>query len=215
MSGEIITTLVRGTWADGIHRAAKLYLPPGSRVADPTYGRGFWWQKVDWVTVVGSDKFRGPGDRRDLAATGHPDTSFDGFALDPWFVEGDFLDHKGVKPGPDGGSFGRALHCQTTAEIYRDYTQGIREGVRITKPGGVLLVKCQDHRGSGRLIRWGHFAHYLLTRHGCEDLDMFVLDSASVWPLRPTGAEGRVQRHARVGHSFLWVFRRPAQALYL
>jgi hypothetical protein len=212
-----IPSLIHGDSADLLWAAGKLHLKPGDRVADTTYGLRKWWRKVDWVTVVGSDKYRGPGRRLDFAATGYPDISFDDAVFDPWFVEYDRRIEAEIRAGTrKNASYGRDLVKQTTDMVRRDYEQGIRELVRIVKPGGKILVKCQDHRAAGRLIRWSHVVYNLATYwHGCRDVDLFVLDSAWKGPLRPAVGSDKVQRHARSAHSYLWVFERPKHPRHL
>src|SRR5690606_5361610 len=42
-----VLTALQGTNADLIERVAQIYLKPGMAVADVTYGKGVFWQKVD------------------------------------------------------------------------------------------------------------------------------------------------------------------------
>ena len=86
------------------------------------------------------------------------------------------------------------------------------ELARVLKPGGILLVKCQDYVSSGK-IWWGtdYTRHHIATMYPKTIFvdRLYFLNNGSAQPPR-TRADGQpsVQQHARVNVSTLWVFRK-------
>ncbi|MBL4846978.1 MAG: ParB N-terminal domain-containing protein, partial [Planctomycetes bacterium] len=83
--GAGVYTSHLGTNADLIAEVARLYLRPGDRVCDPTYGRGVFWSKVEVgeIDLVASDLLTVPDARHDFRSLPYEDASFDVFVLDP------------------------------------------------------------------------------------------------------------------------------------
>src|SRR5688500_5995505 len=56
-----LLTCLQGSNSDLFPLALRLYVPPGSRIADVTYGHGVFWRKVDTelYEVVASDLSEG------------------------------------------------------------------------------------------------------------------------------------------------------------
>jgi hypothetical protein len=89
------------------------------------------------------------------------------------------------------------------------YIPGMKEAMRIVKPGGgQVWVKCKDQVQSG-MQRWCHveLCHDALAM-GLYPRDLFILIASS----RTSNNRWSVQHHARKPHSFLWVFQRPTPA---
>jgi hypothetical protein len=83
------------------------------------------------------------------------------------------------------------------------YEKGMTEACRILKPGGLLLVKCQDEVESGRQ-RWSHLEIYeIAKRLGMAGHDLFVLVQK-----RNPMIQRANQKHARKNHSYLWIFKK-------
>jgi hypothetical protein len=87
-------------------------------------------------------------------------------------------------------------------DIVQLYREGMVEGYRILKRGGLMLVKCKDEIEAGRQ-RMSHVEiHDIATRElGMTVQDQFVLTQRS-----PVPHFGRSPRYARKNHSYLWVF---------
>jgi ubiquinone/menaquinone biosynthesis C-methylase UbiE len=81
---------------------------------------------------------------------------------------------------------------------------GITEAVRVLRPGGHLLVKCQDQVCSGK-VRWQSID---FSMHGIG-LGLQLVDRLELVSYRPQPA-GRRQVHARRNHSTMLVLRRSA-----
>jgi hypothetical protein len=188
-----IYTAQQGTNADLIAAVARLYLRPGLRVADVTYGRGVFWQKVDLsqIDLLGTDLADGT-DFRELPYT---DQSVDVVVLDPPYM------HNPGRPQVDYRNV-ETTRGMSHADIMLLYTEGMREAMRVLRLGGLLWVKCQDEIESGRQC-WSHIEIEQDARDlGFCAVDLFVL-------VRPAATvQVKRQLHARKNHSYLWVFRR-------
>lgn len=124
------------------------YLRPEHRVLDATYGLGVWWRtwRPDVLVAHDIDPAKAPDGPADFTALPYRDGEFDAVTLDgPYRLNG----------RPDE-NFDRpyGTHVRTRWQDRMDLcVRGIIECARVTKPGGVLLVKGQDQVVSGA-VRW-------------------------------------------------------------
>ena len=164
-----------------------------------TYGKGVFWRNID----VGQYDFH-PSDLRTC-----PTAKYD-FRRLPYKSE---MFHIVVFDPPYIHNPGR-LYCEgnyrnseTTGGlnhvgIMRLYGEGMKEGHRILKPGGLLLVKCMDEIESGRQ-RWTHIEIREIARR----LNMVAQDLFILIRQHPPLIQWR-QKHARKNHSYMWVFEK-------
>lgn len=204
-----VVSIVHGTNADLIAEVARLYIADGAEVADVTWGKGAFWSKASngRFKVKGSDVSPNIGGKdgivlADFRSLPYEDASFDVVVLDPPYV------HNPGKHMTDS----RYNNAETTGgmshndirELYRD---GMREALRVLKPGGRLLVKGKDEIESGRQC-WSQTELLLDAQSmGLYGRDLFVLVPSS----RTSMQRWSVQKHARKVHSFLWIFENPAK----
>lgn len=195
--------LAAHAWPTNAHLIADVahlgYLTDTDRVIDPTYGRGIWWQRWRPADLTAHD-IRADGiDFRDLP---HPSGRFDAAAYDPPYV---CVGGRRTTTVPDlHDRYGLTDAPNTPAELQQLIADGLTEVVRVVKPGGVVLVKCQDYVSSGRL--WAG-THHTLTHAlalGCALADRLE----HLGGTRPQPA-GRRQVHARRNLSTLLVIRTP------
>jgi hypothetical protein len=208
-----VVTAHAGNNAQLIAEVCRLYAPPGSRIADVTYGSGRFWKQCppapDWeLEILGSDVAPAPGVDliADLRALPYADTSMDVVVLDPPYVH-----NSGVRNGHDYAATttrynGRSVAAMYNADIMELYRQGLAEAFRVLVPeGGTCWVKCKDEV-EREIQRWSHvMIHQMALEIGFCARDLFVLTGSTSpqrWP-------GRIQRHARKNHSYLWIFQRP------
>lgn len=213
-----VVTAHRGNNAELIKEVCRLYAPPGSLIADVTYGQGRFWRSCppvgDWdLHIIGSDMIQGPGVDivSDFRKLPHPDGSMDVVVFDPPYVH-----NAGTKNphGPDPTGYrptttrynGHTTAGMYNADIMELYREGMTEAFRVLSPeGGTLWVKCKDEV-EREVQRWSHIVIYQMALEmGFCARDLFVLagtTSPQRWP-------GRIQRHARKTHSYLWIFQRP------
>jgi hypothetical protein len=140
-------------WSDNaslILSVSKLgYLRQEWRTLDPTYGLGTWWKlwqperlvRCDLNPELSPDRPDGV-DVRDLPWRAN---TFDAVAFDPPYK----LNGTGSDPDVryDVDEYG------SIAERHELIFDGIDESLRVLKPEGILLVKCQDQNSSGR-VQW-------------------------------------------------------------
>lgn len=186
--------------AELIFDCARLgYLRKEWHTLDPTYGRGVWWKRWRPKSLVTHDLRQDGVDFRQLPES---DNTFDAIAFDPPYVSAggrktttipDFYHRFGLTEAPT-----------SPADLQQLMNAGLAELQRVLRPGGMLLVKCQDYVSSGKL--WLG-THHTLT--ACLSLDFKVVDRLEhVGHARPQ-PKGRRQVHARRNLSTLLVLKNP------
>jgi phage N-6-adenine-methyltransferase len=180
-------------------QVARLYFRPGDRVADVTYGTGRFWRLTDLTPYDfhRSDLLTVPDHPYDFRSLPYRSGDFDVHVFDPSYMHhpparrylcSDYRNYDATR----GLSHGDIIH------LYRD---GMTEGYRILKPGGLMLVKCKDEIERGRQ-KMSHIEIHDIAVHelGLEAEDLFVLTQKILL------ARFRHDNHARKNHSYLWVF---------
>lgn len=175
------------------------YLKDSDFTLDPTYGRGRWWTVWRPEVLVAHDIRE---DGVDFTELPYLDGTFDAVTFDPPYVSvggrrttglSDFHDRYGLEDAP-----------KSPADLQHLIDRGLGEMFRVVKPGGIVLVKCQDYVSSGRL--WLG-THWTLTT--AMDLGFVIVDRLEhIGAPRPQ-PPGRRQVHARRNLSTLFVLRRP------
>jgi hypothetical protein len=180
-----------------------LYVKDGDRIADVTFGSGTFWKKTDLskLHLSASDISTCPCAPYDFRQLPYENESYNHMVLDPPYM------HNAGKPMVDK----RYGNSKTTKGMYhRDimniYFQGMTEGFRILKVGGLLWVKCQDEIESG-YQRWSHIEIHDFAR----TLEMYGKDLFVLIPTSRTVVQ-RKQQHARKTHSYLWLFAKPTDS---
>lgn len=209
-TSDLVTSVTVGTNADLFPDALSLHVPLGSTVADVTYGCGVFWRNVpaDAYRLLPSDLKTGT----DCRSLPYKDGSLDAVVLDPPYMEGFYREtsragsgsHSALSSryssGREGASDPSAPKHQ--AAVLAFYLDAAREAARVLRPGGTLLVKCQDAVSAGKQ----HLTHVDIINEartlGLVPRDLFVLVRTNA----PASSRILRQVHARKAHSYLLVF---------
>lgn len=196
-----MTVLAATAWPTNAHMiedVAELgYL--GGDVLDCTYGYGTFWKRWRPKVLIGCDLDPAKsliGYSVDFTALPGPwSESFDAVVFDPPYkLNGTPTDAVDERYG---------VHVVRTWQDRLDLIEaGIYECVRVLKPKGYLLIKCQDQVCSGQ-VRW---QTRIFADHA-EDCGTTLVDRFDMLGGRPQ-PEGRRQVHARRNMSTLLVLRK-------
>ena len=179
-------------------KVLQLHVPLGSTVADVTFGRGVFWKKVDpsAYRLLATDLQTGT-DCRHLP---YVNESVDCVVLDPPFFtrRGKSRTHGDLENRYSAVQNGERKWHDAVLELY---CQAGQEAMRVLRPGGILITKCQDEVCSHkqRLTHVEIINAY--EAMGCYCKDLFVLIRRD----RPR-VRLKKQRHARKSHSYFLVF---------
>lgn len=197
--GKILPSVFQGTNADLMAAVAPFYLT-GS-VCDVTYGEGKWWDRFKPDPFVAHDKFKLDGvDFTDLP---EDDDTYDTVCFDPPYIPQGGVEKSTKRDADYLGRFG-LMESISQRQLDEMVDGGMAECVRVVKPGGFLLVKCNDYV-NGSALTLGHW-HVIdrADRLGCIRWDLIVHHTGS----GPGGHNIFDPKRARRHHSYLLVFRK-------
>lgn len=213
--GEATTKLVFSAYvarnAEVFPLILSLHVPEGSVIADVTYGKGIFWQRVpkDKYVLHASDIKTGT-DCRNLP---YPDTTIDCVVLDPPYMEGLYRRDRSHMAGSgthvafrntysDGQPTNQDDGPKWHDAVLAFYFAAGREAYRVLRKQGVIIVKCQDEVSANTQ----RLTHVEIINEfesmGFYTRDLFVV----VRPNRPGVSRIKEQRHARKNHSYFLVF---------
>lgn len=214
-TSALITSAYIGGNADVFPKILELHVPPGSLIADVTYGKGVFWQNVspDLYIVKATDIADGI-DCRNLP---YADNSIDCVVLDPPYMEGFYRKENSQKAGSgshvsfrDAYSNGNEVNGDLEHEgtekwhgaVTDMYFRAGQEAFRVLKKKGVLIIKCQDEVSAGK--QWLTHVEIIneYETYGFYTKDLFVV----VRNNRPGVSRLKNQVHARKNHSYFLVF---------
>ncbi len=186
-----------------------LYVLPGSRIADVTFGKGAFWREIaeGRYEVLATDLDMGI-DCRDLP---YDAGSVDCVVLDPPYMHspGGTMHTTGhtamERYGNNRPRSGGPKYHEAVIELYAE--AGV-EAWRVLRDRGVFVVKCQDEVCSNRQ----HLTHMELVERFVET--GFVVEDLFVVVRTNSPGVSRVVRqvHARKNHSYFLVFWKRAGA---
>lgn len=204
-TNDLVFSAHHGSNSELFSNVLNLYVPPGSIVADVTYGKGAFWKQVPpgLYTLLKSDLSHGV----DCRSLPYHDGSVDCVVLDPPYMHTPGgTAHDGHQNFEDYYRNNGAKN--TGGKKYHDavldlYYQAAKEAKRVLRHNGVLIVKCQDEvcAGRQRLTHVELIVEY--SKYGYIAEDCFVLMRAN----RPGVSRVIKQLHARKNHSYFLVFR--------
>ena len=186
-----------------------LHVSDGATVADVTHGRGNFWKRVPngKYDVKATDL----ADGVDCRKLPYGDETIDAEVHDPPYVAGFF------RPRKVGAAYQDFTHRYSAnfsedGPRYHDgvlalYRDAAKEACRVLKPGGVLVLKCQDEVHAGRqYLTHIEIVNALAPQYHAKDLFVVVRKGGNF------AARGRAKRarqhHARKNHSYFLVFEK-------
>ena len=211
-AGIVTSDLTRSAYvgdnADVFPLVMKLHVPPGSVVADVTYGKGVFWRKIPpgEYELRATDIATGV-DCRDLP---YENGSIDCVILDPPYMEGFYRRDKSNLAG--AGTHNSFREYYSNGDQYNDapkyhaavldmYIKAGTEAHRVLKEAGRFIVKCQDEIQSGKQ----NMNHIVIIQYALENgfrvEDLFILVQKNTPIMRH-----QYQLHARKNHSYFIVF---------
>jgi hypothetical protein len=205
-TNELIFSAYQGMNAEVFPSVLSLYVPPGSKIADITYGKGVFWKnvKLEQYELTRSDIKQGT----DCRALPYKDQTFDCVVFDPPYMhtpggtahEG----HQNYESYYKNNGTGNGTDKKYHEAVLALYFLGSKEAWRVLKPGGIFIVKCQDEvcACKQRLTHVEIINYLTPTMFFVEDL--FVLMRTN----KPGVSRVLRQRHARKNHSYFLVFRK-------
>lgn len=208
-SSVVMTAFVSGN-AEVFPQILDLHVPDGAKIADVTYGSGVFWRNVDLTRyeLLATDL----ADGVDCRALPYEAESLDALVLDPPYMEGLLRNNVAHKAG--GGSHAAFREYYSNgdetnhtgpkwhAAVSDLYYKAGDEAVRVLKPKGVMIVKCQDEVSANRqwLTHVEIINYYERLGFYCKDLFVIVRQNKAVV------ARLLKQVHARKNHSYFLVF---------
>jgi len=182
----------------------RLYVRPGSVVADVTYGQGVFWRHVpSGMYDVRATDIRHGVDCRNLP---YEDGEIDCVVFDPPYMHTPggtaHVSHEPFEKhyrNNGSGNQTESKYHEAVLDLYRD---GGLEAYRVLRERGVLIVKCQDEVCANRQ----KFTHIEIIQmyeeigYVAEDLFVIIRNN------RPGVSRMVRQVHARKSHSYFLVF---------
>ena len=205
-TNDLVFSARVGNGADVFPDILALYAPPGSVVADVTYGKGVFWRRApaDAYCLLATDLAVDGVDCRNLP---YRDGTIDCVVFDPPYMHSpggtahvNHQNYEGYYRNNRANS-GKKYH-EAVLDLY--FTAA-REAWRVLRPGGVYIVKCQDEVCAG-VQRLTHVELINeLTSYGFAVEDLFVVVRRG----RPGVSRMLRQAHARKNHSYFLVLIKP------
>jgi hypothetical protein len=184
-------------------RILKLYVKPGSKVADVTHGRGVFWRRVPKTAYR-----RLPTDLKegvDCRALPYKGGSIDCVVLDPPYMHTPGgTAHNGHQNYEEYYGNNRAKNITTKYHeaVLELYFAAGKEAHRVLRDGGIFIVKCQDEvcANRQRLTHVEIINQYATQGFIAEDLFVVLRQN------KPGISRVKQQAHARKNHSYFLVF---------
>jgi hypothetical protein len=198
--------------------ARLLYLRPDDYTLDPTHEKGTWWKQWRPNKLETNDIDKDGWDFRDAP---YDDETFDAIAYDPPYVcvggrrtstlKG-FQNAYGIDTAPKTPEALQALINDGLTEMHRLVKPRVTKKFQLTRPNGIVLVKCQDYTSGGHMWPGTHYTleHAFALGFTLWDRLEYLTKKARAQPTNRTRKDGKTvrQEHARRNVSTLLVLRK-------
>lgn len=204
-TNDLIFSAYTGTNDEMFPYVLSLYVKPGSKVADVTYGKGVFWRNIpeNAYRLHATDL----SDGVDCRKLPYGDRFLDCVVFDPPYMHTPggtaHLNHQNYEGyyKNNAASSDKKYH-EAVLDLY---FRAASEAWRVLKHGGIYIVKCQDEVCANRQ-RLTHIEIVNeLAAIGFVVEDLFVL----VRNGKPGVSRILKQAHARKNHSYFLVFMKP------
>ena len=201
-TNDLVFSAFKGTNDEVFPYVLSLYVQPGSKVADVTFGKGVFWRKIpeNAYELLPSDIAQGV-DCRQLP---YADASLDCVVFDP-----PYMHTPGGTAHVNHQNYENYYHnnISSSKKKYHEavldlYFSAALETWRVLKKNGVYIVKCQDEVCANRQRLTHVEIINELAKYGFVVEDLFVV----VRNGRPGVSRMLRQVHARKNHSYFLVF---------
>ncbi len=201
-TNDLVFSAYRGTNDEVLPQILKLYVAPGSTIADVSYGKGVFWKGVDRSAYdLKATDLKDGVDARNLP---YKKGSLDCVVFDPPYMHTPggtaHVNHQNYEAYySNNRALSRSKYHEAVLDLYFD---AAKEAHRVLKQGGIYIVKCQDEVCANRQ----RLTHVELINF-VETLG-FVTEDLFVVVRRNNPGVSRVlkQVHARKNHSYFLVF---------
>lgn len=202
-----------------------LHVPKGSVIADVTFGKGVFWNKIDLskYTLRASDfslkneiktrwKHLNPQSGIDCRHLPYEAQSLDCIVLDPPYLESFYREqkeqvggqgsHRAFRQAYSSNGFSEQSEGKWHDAVTNMYEKSGAEAFRVLKDNGVFIVKCQDEVSANkqRLTHVEIISAYESMGFYTKDLFIVVRNN------KPVVSRVVKQVHARKNHSYFIVF---------
>lgn len=209
-TNDLVFSAHTGTNDEIFPEILKLYVPPGAKVADVTFGQGVFWKKVPSARYkLHASDLKTAVDCRALPYEG---SSFDCVVFDPPYMHTPggtaHQNHQNFELYylNNGASSEKKYH-EAVLDLY---FRGCAEAHRVLRAGGILIVKCQDEVCANKQRLTHVEIINELAGAGFLIEDLFVVVRRN----KPGVSRILKQVHARKNHSYFLVFRKTMPTTY-
>ncbi len=204
-TNDLVFTSYIGTNDEVFPFVLSLYVEPGSKVADVTYGKGVFWRRVpqNAYKLLATDLESGVDCRR----LPYESSSIDCVVFDPPYM------HTPGGSAHVGHQNYEGYYKNNKANSEKKYHDAVLdlyftaalEAWRVLREGGTYIVKCQDEvcANQQRLTHVELIEELYKYRFVAEDLFVVVRTA------KPGVSRLLTQAHARKNHSYFIVFLKP------
>lgn len=205
-TNELVLSASQGNNDELFPKILALYVPPGSRVADVTFGRGVFWKRVPKgrYRLFATDSKDGV----DCRALPYRAEEFDCVVFDPPYMHTPggtaHVGHQSYEGYYRNNSTANGSGAKYHEAVLELYFQAADEALRVLKNEGIYIVKCADEVCANQQRLTHVELINELAGKGFVVEDLFVL----VRNNRPGVSRVLQQVHARKNHSYFIVFRK-------
>ena len=205
-TNNLVFSAHQGTNDEIFPHVISLYVAPGSKVADMTYGKGVFWRKIPkgQFVLLATDLTTGI----DCRKLHYEDGSLDAVVFDPPYMHTPggtaHVNHQNFEGYYQNNKTGNGTDKKYHEAVLDLYFQTGKEASRILRGEGIFIVKCQDEvcANRQRLTHVEIINEYAGCGFICEDLFVVVRTG------KPGVSRVITQAHARKNHSYFLVFRK-------